>query len=94
MLFKLTGIRCIDANTPGTPKGQSTVKPGDVLADDAGNPIYISMATASSLSEVPLDADVAAWPDLTFGLVTGSTGRIFIAYKTSAGVFYVELTHD
>ena len=94
MLFKLTGVRCVDANTPGTPKGQSTVHPGDVLVDNAGTPVYINLATASSLSEVPLDSDVSSWPALTFGIVTGATGRIFIAYKTSAAVFYVELTHD
>lgn len=94
MIFKILGLRCIDPSTPGTPKGQSTAHPGDVLSDDAGNAIYIAMATATSSGPIPVDADVAAWPDFTFGIVTGSTGRVFGAYKKDPAVYYVELTRD
>jgi len=59
-------------------------------------PIFGSLAFASApisaAGATPVDTDVSAWANDTIGVVVGTGGRIWAAYKNATDVYYAELT--
>lgn len=40
----------------------------------------------------PVDSDVSAWANDSYGICVGTGGRVWAAFKNSTDVYYVELT--
>lgn len=55
-----------------------------------GGPAQINPTNASGV--LPVDGDVSGWANNTLGIVKGNTGRIFITFKNTSDVYYVEMT--
>lgn len=49
-------------------------------------------ATVNAAGATPVDTDVTTWGNETAGVIKGTGGRIFFAFKNAADVYYVEAT--
>lgn len=65
---------------------------GGVAAAPVFGSLLFAPAPITAAGATPVDADVAAWGNDTLGVVVGTGGRIFAAYKNAVDVYYVELT--
>jgi hypothetical protein len=54
--------------------------------------MLVGAAVVTAAGATPVDSDVSAWANDTLGVVVGTGGRVFAAYKNAADVYYVELT--
>lgn len=70
---------CLDSST-GAAVWKSTTATGE------------TMQSANAAGAVPVDGDVAAWPAVSVGIVTGTGGRIWLARKNATDVYFVELS--
>lgn len=59
-------------------------------------PVFASIAIGSEIYDaagaVPVDSDLATVANDTLGVIKGSTGRVFVFFKNSSDIYYVELT--
>ena len=65
---------------------------GGASAAPAFGSLLLAPSVASAAGETPVDSDVSSWADETLGIVIGTTGRVFGAFKNASDVYYVELT--
>ena len=49
-------------------------------------------AVISAAGATPVDGDVSTWSNATIGIVVGTGGRVFFAFKNASDVYYVEAT--
>lgn len=54
--------------------------------------LLISTSVITAAGAVPVDTDLASVPNDTIGVVKGSTGSVWVFFKNSADVYYVQLT--
>lgn len=54
--------------------------------------LLIHSAVITAAGSSPVDSDLSAVPNDTFGIVKGSTGLVWGFFKNSADVYYVQLT--
>lgn len=64
---------------------------GTVLSAVDKNGQFV-IAVVNAAGATPVDTDVSAWANNTMGIVKGTGGRIFYAFKNSTDVYYVEMT--
>jgi len=55
---------------------------------------HVGMTEEAAASFLPIDSDVSTWPNQTLGIVVGTGGRIFLSYKNSTDVYFVEAGID
>jgi hypothetical protein len=54
--------------------------------------MLIASAVVNAAGATPVDSDVSAWGSNTLGIVVGTGGRVFGAFKNATDVYFVELT--
>ncbi len=54
--------------------------------------MLIASAVVNAAGATPVDSDVTAWGNNTLGVVVGTGGRVFGAFKNATDVYFVELT--
>lgn len=65
---------------------------GGVSAAPAFGALLIAPAAITAAGADPVDSDVSTWGNNTIGIVVGTGGKIFAAYKNSTDCYFVELT--
>lgn len=90
-LTYLRGISGQTANLQEWQDNSSTVLASISAAGVLSTPRVI-MTPVTANGATPIDSDVSAWADNTFGFVVGTGGRVFAAWKNSSDVYYVEMT--
>jgi hypothetical protein len=63
---------------------------GGTSAAPAFGALLIAPAAITAAGAEPVDSDVATWGNNTLGVVVGTGGRIFGAYKNATDVYFVE----
>jgi hypothetical protein len=69
-----------------------------ILSDGAANPkpkfgtLRHAPSVISAAGATPVDSDVSTWNSDTHGIVVGTGGRVWFAFKNSTDVYYVEAT--
>jgi hypothetical protein len=73
----------------------------DMTFDDATGTLTVTNLVAgttfgppvvSAAGATPVDSDVSAWGNNTMGVVVGTGGRVWQAFKNATDVYYVEMT--
>jgi len=54
--------------------------------------MLIAPAVITAAGATPVNTDVSSWGNNTLGIVVGTGGRVFGAFKNATDVYYVELT--
>jgi hypothetical protein len=65
---------------------------GGASAAPAFGSLHFAPAPITAAGADPVDSDVSAWGNDTIGIVVGTGGKVFAAYKNATDVYYVELT--
>jgi len=64
---------------------------GGTGAAPAFGTLLFAPAPITAAGAEPVDSDVSAWGNNTIGIVVGTGGKVFAAYKNATDVYYVEL---
>lgn len=65
---------------------------GGAAAAPAFGALLLAADKVDAAGATPVDADVSAWANNTFGAVIGTGGRVWFAFKNAADVYYDEAT--
>lgn len=65
---------------------------GGASSTPAFGTLLFAPAVITAAGATPIDSDVSAWGNDTLGIVVGTGGRVYGAYKNATDVYYVELT--
>ena len=65
---------------------------GGVSAAPAFGALLFAAAVVTAAGAEPVDTDVSAWGNNTLGIIVGTGGKIFGAFKNATDVYFVELT--
>lgn len=65
---------------------------GGASAAPAFSGMLLASAVVTAAGATPIDTDVSSWENNTIGIVVGTGGRVFGAFKNATDVYYVELT--
>lgn len=65
---------------------------GGAAAAPAFGALLMANAVVNAAGATPADSDVSAWGEKTWGIVKGTGGRIWRAYKNGVDVYFVEMS--
>lgn len=65
---------------------------GGTAAAPVFGTLLFAPAPITAAGADPVDSDVTAWGNNTIGVIIGTGGKVFAAYKNATDVYYVELT--
>ena len=63
---------------------------GGATAAPAFGALLIAPAVITAAGATPVDSDVSAWGNNTVGVIVGTGGRVFFAFKNATDVYYTE----
>ena len=75
------------------PVANSPLLGAGVAAAAVFGTLHIAPAPVTAADATPVDNDISAWGNDTIGIVIGTGGLVFAAYKNATDCYFVELTN-